>query len=243
MTPAANSHPTADGPRFARWLVGAANNAGITTQSGLRSAWAEAYPGERVPSTGEVSGWWTGSRTPVPATISRLAKLLRADRDQALAAAGYASDAPDPAPRARQWSDWVVRTADTAGQSPETIIEASEGTLDAATLDDWWAARATPTPTAAVLAARILGADPFEPGGALDAAGHGDLARQIRAIQLLADPAVRALDTLDIPDAVRRTLIREYEANKAHGVGQAEQILRLKAAAAAKPSATDRDAL
>ena len=42
MTPAANSHPTADGPRFARWLVGAANNAGITTQSGLRSAWTPA---------------------------------------------------------------------------------------------------------------------------------------------------------------------------------------------------------
>lgn len=214
--------------RFSAWLRRTAPAAGITTQADLRIAWAKSYPDDRKPSSGEVSNWWNGLRVPFPATVRRLAILLGADPDEAETEAGYETKAAPP--HARTWSQWIVPTAEAAGYDPQRIAEDSDGTLKVEAVEDWWHERAVPTPTAVMLVAAILGADHLE---ALRAAGEEELAEQIHALTLLADPAVRALDRYDLPADARRRLIREYDKNKQRGVEQAAEILHLKAAQAA----------
>lgn len=242
--------------RWSRYFSAAMDASGKNANQIERES--RAHPSGVVITRQLVSKWRNGEHAASADSVIVAADILGLDTAEALHTAGHdtVADAVTrrpargrrhlPPPAAATWSAWVQQAAKNAGYTPERIVAESEGTLTAQNLDDWWGARAVPLPTAVMLVAAMLRADHLE---GLRAAGETELADQIHALTLLADPAVRALDRYDLPAEARRRLIREYDRNRARGLEQAAEILHLKAAhAAPEPEdeehpASGRDAL
>jgi len=144
---------------------------------------------------GHVNHWRNGDNTAAPKHAIIIARALGLDPVEALRAAGHdpiademerrgGREATTPKERekefARQWSDWIHQVA--PGGDISVLVDASHGDISQSDVAEWTIARHAATSTAAALAAKLLGADPFE---ALRHSGHGPLADEIQAINAM----------------------------------------------------------
>lgn len=221
--------------RSKQWLHNAVAAAGLTGQADLRRAWQARF--NEVLSTGRASKWWNGT-TPRPAQLAKLVDVLGANLDIAMREAGYGEPRAETEKiYASRWSEWIRDAAkgtryDLETAHPEQALEAweliSEGTLDQATVRGWWDGYATPTASAAILAAKALGRDMIE---AARVAGHieiADIAEHILAGDRMT-AARAALADYNLPPAEEVELIRSYAQDLAQGYDRALEVLRLKA--------------
>lgn len=140
--------------------------------------------------SGGVTHWRNGDNTADADQAVIVARALRRDPIDALRASGHdalademesraGQDATSRREIALQWSAWVHERARERGTELAVLVDANPGGITYADIADWTLAKRAATSPAAIRAAIVLGADPYD---ALHASGHGRLAEQIQAI-------------------------------------------------------------
>jgi hypothetical protein len=167
---------------WAQWLTTAMANPPIDVKTLVQRA---ALEGDSIDKT-IVSRWLNGETTPDPNRTVTVARALNRDPAAALRAAGHnivatamaQRDSEPPVGAAQTWRAWLLETIG-AEEAILDLTARSKGAITTATARAWAAGAESATPIAAILTARLLGADE---SSALTAAGHSHYAAVFAAL-------------------------------------------------------------
>lgn len=137
-----------------------------------------------------------------------------------------ASRTQNRAAAAQRWRDWLVPEMERAEMRQIDVVRASSGQLQPAVVSKWVNGEFTASPDYAILAARILGADPLE---ALAAAGHHEIVATVKSVPIpggLDDPVIAAVQGDGrLTPADKALAIRLYREDIHHAMTRARTVV------------------